>query len=115
MPAKYDYQGVPWPMGNYFLPSAAVGEDNGVDGGAQNFTGLAFGTDYSTVGNLPAGHDFFMRLCDNSTAPPIWGAVIPEHCSVVPERTPPMPYIALAQVKKSPIPPILRQFQANLD
>ena len=39
MPAKYDYQGVPWPTGNYFLPSGAVGEDNGVDGGAQNFTG----------------------------------------------------------------------------
>jgi hypothetical protein len=38
------------------------------------------GSDYSRIGNLPTGHDFFMRLCDNETAPPIWGAKIPEHC-----------------------------------
>jgi hypothetical protein len=148
MPAKYDYAGVPWcepgllstslslschasqlvcralralyhrPTGNYFLPEGAVGQNNGVDGGGQNFTGLSFGavcmqnsrpiflrettlsftetslgqqqaltrcfawagSDYSRIGNLPTGHDFFMRLCDNETAPPIWGAKIPEHC-----------------------------------
>lgn len=73
MPAKYDYAGVPWcepgllstslslschasqlvcralralyhrPTGNYFLPEGAVGQNNGVDGGGQNFTGLSFG------------------------------------------------------------------------
>jgi hypothetical protein len=106
------------PTGNYFLPEGAVGQNNGVDGGGQNFTGLSFGavcmqipvpfscvettlrftetslgqqqaltrcfawagSDYSRIGNLPTGHDFFMRLCDNETAPPIWGAKIPEHC-----------------------------------
>ena len=24
MPAKYDYVGVPWPTGNYFLPSGST-------------------------------------------------------------------------------------------
>lgn len=85
------------PTGNYFLPEGAVGENNGVDGGAQNFSGLSFGSDYSQIGNLPSGHDFFMRLCDNETAPPIWGAQIPKHCKAVKHRTPAMPYISLAQ------------------
>ena len=89
---------LPWPRptGNYFLPEGVVGQNNGVDGGAQNFTGLSFGSDFSRVGNLPAGHDFFMRLCDNVTAPPIWGGKIPEHCKAVNHRVPAMPYIALA-------------------
>jgi hypothetical protein len=97
MPAKYDYQGVPWPTGNYFLPEGAVGQNNGVDAGPQNFSGISFGSDYSRVGNLPTGHDFFMRLCDNETAPPIWGAKIPQHCKAVKHRMPAMPYIGLAQ------------------
>ena len=99
MPAKYDYVGVPWPHGNYFLPPTGLGQDNGPDCGAQNFTGLGFGADYSFIGNLPVGHDFFMRLCDNATEPPLWGgaAFVPAHCKVVPHRDPAMPYIAHAQ------------------
>ena len=58
---------------------------SGVDGGSQNFSGLEFGSDYSKIGNLPTGHDFFMRLCDNQTVPPIWGAPIPAHCKMVPD------------------------------
>eukprot|EP01047_Picozoa_sp_COSAG01_P010395 COSAG01_NODE_438_length_17037_cov_13.150136_9_plen_616_part_00 len=99
MPAKYDYVGVPWPGGNYFFAADGLGQDEGADCGLQNFTGLGFGADFSFVGNLPTGHDFFMRLCDNETQPPLWGgrSWIPEHCRLVPARSPAMHYIALAQ------------------
>ena len=69
-----------------------------------NFSGLAppdsaaaagpWAIDASYQGNLPAGNDFFMQLCDAADTSP----GLPPHCAAVQHREKPFAYISLADV-----------------
>ena len=89
-PAKWNIEGVWWPYEYYRFDKYYV---NDTHDGTSGFTGLNrtwSKLDFSYLGNLPAGNDFF-ELCDKHD--PV--SSVPMHCRSVRQRAKPFAYIAL--------------------